>query len=253
MTTKFFKYTRILIEKTIFIVLFLMLWEIAPKVGWINKAYFPPFSDVFDAFIKLAISGKLFIHMFASLNRIFWGLIPAAVIAIILGFIIGASDKVSKILKPIMEFFRNTPTIAILPVLIFVFGLSEVSKISVIFIEAFWPTLIATVDAVRNVDPVLIKAAKSMQVSKIGLFTKVIIPSSVPNIVTGFRLSATNSILILVVAEMLGGYKGLGLLVKTSGGKNMFAAIMTITLIGLILNFIIVNLENYLTRWKERV
>lgn len=240
-----------LFEKSVALIAFFTLWEIAPRLNWIDKRYVPPFSQVMDAFIGLIRSGKLFIHISASLQRVFIALLLAVIVGISVGFLIAFTDKIAKILRPVLEFFRNTPTLAIMPVLIIFFGLGEASKISILFYEALWPILIASIDVVKNVDPLSIKVAKSMKASRRELIIKVIIPSSIPNIITAFRLSATNTMLVLMVAEVMGGFKGIGLFIKTSGGKNMYAGVITIALIGVILNFIFVRFENYLTGWKE--
>lgn len=253
MITKFFERLTSLIEKTIVIAIILLLWEIAPRLKWVDGMYLPPFSEVLLTFIKMVESGNLLTHVIASLQRAFLGLMLAVAIAIPLGFFVGWFQKIHKFLAPILQICRNIPTPALLPVFIIFFGLTEISKIAIIFCESFWPILLNTIAGVKSVDGILIKDAKSMGVSKFQLFTKVIFPWATPFILAGFRLSASSAMLILIVAEMLGAKHGLGLLISNSGPKPMYVGIITISLIGLTINYLINVLEKYLTRWKEEV
>lgn len=257
MISKFIEFLSDLFSKTIVIIILLVLWEIAPRLEWVDPMYLPPFSEVITSFFSLIITGSLFVHIFASLQRSLSGLLLAVAVGIPLGFLVGWFKKVEKLLDPILNLFRNTSTLALFPVFIIFFGLSEVSKIAIIFWGTLWPTLLNTISGVRSVDPILIKSARSMGISNLGLFAKVILPAATPSILTGFRLSAAGSVLILVAAEMLGANKGLGFFIFYSEQKYdvaaMYAGIITISMLGLLINYLIGILEKNVTKWKQQV
>jgi NitT/TauT family transport system permease protein len=137
---------------------------------------------------------------------------------------------------------------------IVILGIGEVSKVAIIFYGAQWPILLNTISGVKNVDALLVKSARSMGLSRFALFRKVVLPAALPSIFTGLRLAATLSILIIVSAEMMGATAGLGYILTNSHYNfdilRMYDAIVTLALIGLSTNYLLVNLEKRLTRWR---
>lgn len=255
MHIKAFRVLRDISIKSAAIIVFIALWEIAPRLGIVDRMYLPPFSEVLSAFGKLIISGDLFIHIGSSLRRSMGGLFIAVAIGIPLGIFIGWFKMVEKLLDPLLQVFRNTSTLALFPVFILLFGLGELSKVAIIFWGTLWATLLNTINGVKSVDPLLIKAARSMSASNFFIFRKIVLPAATPSIITGFRLSASTSILILVAAEMLGSNSGLGFLIFYSEQKydiaEMYSGILTISILGLLINYLVVAFERRLLTWKK--
>ncbi|WP_368488238.1 ABC transporter permease [Clostridium sp. BJN0013] len=237
------------------IIIFLILWEAAPRIGIANPVFLPPFSKVFAALWQLIISGSLFENVFVSLKRSAAGFALALLVAIPLGLVIGWFKKFERFIDPLLQIFRQTSALALFPVFILVFGIGETSKIAIIFWGVQWPILISTIEGVKNVDPILIKSAKSMGASPLTLFYKVIFPGAFPSIFTGIRLSATTAIIVLVAAEMIGANAGLGFLIfqsqETYKVADMYASIVTIALIGFGLNYLLVLLQKNIMKWKQ--
>ncbi|RLL45499.1 ABC transporter permease [Oceanobacillus piezotolerans] len=242
-------------KKMIIILLFAVIWEVAPRIGLVDAIFLPPLSEVLVAWFELIRSGDLFTHFSASITRSFLGFILAIAIAIPLGLMIGWYPIVHELFSPILELFRNTAALALLPVFILILGIGETSKVAIILFACLWPLLLNTINAVRNVDPLLIKCAKSMNLTSFQLFYKVIIPASVPTIFTGIRLAGTSSILVLIAAEMVGAKEGLGFFISYTQFNfqiaEMYAGIITISLLGLLLNQLLVSLEKRFSRWKS--
>ncbi|HOQ00560.1 MAG TPA: ABC transporter permease [Acetivibrio clariflavus] len=255
MGTKALQALKDLSMKSAAIILFILLWETAPRIGMVDRMYLPPFSEVITALVKLIISGDLFIHIGSSLKRSMGGLFLAVAIGIPLGIFIGWFKSIEKFLDPLLQVFRNTSTLALFPVFILLFGLGELSKVAIIFWGTLWATLLNTINGVKNIDPLLIKAAQSMSASNFFIFRKIVLPAATPSIITGFRLSASTSILILVAAEMLGSNSGLGFLIFYSEQKydiaEMYSGILTISVLGLLINYLIVAFERRLLVWKK--
>jgi NitT/TauT family transport system permease protein len=249
------KHSHKIFRNSIVIISFLLLWEAAPRLGLVNITFFPPLSEVLSAWWKLLLSGDLAVHTEASLLRSIGGFLLAVLVSIPLGLAIGWWRPVESYLNPLLEAFRNTAALAILPVFILLLGLGETSKIAIVFYACMFPLLLNTISGVKNVDPLLIKSARSMGLSPLSLFRKVIIPASVPTIFVGIRQSGAASILVLVAAEMVGAKSGLGYLIQYTQFSfqiaEMYAGIISISVIGILLNTLLLFIERKLTAWKQ--
>ncbi|MFJ8248132.1 ABC transporter permease [Peribacillus asahii] len=244
-----------LFKQSIVLIALFLLWEIAPRIGLVDEAFFPRFSNVLIAWWEMVKSGELFAHFLASIIRSISGFALALVIAIPLGLLIGWYPLTRELLNPVLELFRNTAPLALLPVFMLFLGIDETSKISIILFACTWPILLNTIAAVGSVDPLLIKSARSMNISSFKLFYKVILPASVPTMFTGIRMAGSSAILILIAAEMVGAKEGLGYLITYSQYNfmipEMYAGILTISVLGLFINYGLLSIEKRLSRWKQ--
>ncbi len=235
---------------------FLVVWEALPRLGLIDTFLLPPVSVVLKKLFSLAFSGDLNGHLMSSLRRSLSGFGLSIAIGIPLGVCMGWFKRFEKLVDPLLQVFRNTSILALFPVFILIFGLGEVSKVAIIFWGTIWPTLLNTISGVKSTDPLLVKSARSMGVSQIVLFWKVVIPAALPSILTGIRLSAANAVLILVAAEMLGANSGLGFFIFYSEQAyaipEMYAGIVAISILGCMVNYTLIGFERRLTGWKER-
>jgi NitT/TauT family transport system permease protein len=233
------------------------IWEIFPRLGLVDATFLPPLSEVLVAWWDLLRSGELWEHTRASLTRSLVGFTLAIIISIPLGLLIGWYRPVANLLTPLLEVFRNTAALAILPVFVLILGLGETSKIAIILYACAWPILLNTVSGVRTVDPLLIKSARSLGLGPVSLFQKVILPAAVPTIFTGIRLAGAYSILILIAAEMVGAKAGLGYLINYAqynfAVPDMYAGIITISGIGLIVNQLLILTERRFSTWRTNV
>ena len=245
---------RAAVRRSIAIVLFVAVWELAPRLGMVDPVFLPPISEVATSWWRLIANGELVEHLAASVVRSMSGLALAVVTAIPLGLLVGWYRPVADVLDPLLEVFRNTSALALLPVFVLLLGLGETSKIALVLFACTWPILLNTISAVRGVDPLLVKSARSFGLSSPALFWKVVLPSSVPALFTGVRLAASYSILVLIAAELTGAKAGLGYLITAAQYNfqipQMYAGILTISLLGLALNQLLVAVERRLTRWR---
>lgn len=236
------------------ILVFLAVWEVLPRLGLVDSTFLPPISVVARAFVEMARSGELGEHLAASAGRAVSGLSLAIVLGVPLGLVIGWYRLVADLLNPLLELFRNTAPLALLPVFVLILGMGEVSKVTMVFYSCLWPILLSTVSGVREVDPLLLRSARSMGLSPVRLFVRVVVPASVPSIFTGIRIAGAYSILVLIAAEMVGAKAGLGYLVNyaqfTFEIPKMYAGIVTLSLLGLTFNEGLLLVERRLTAWK---
>lgn len=245
------------VGKSIAVVALLMVWEVAPRLGLVDATFLPSFSTVLGAWWDLLVGGQLLENTQASLARSLAGFGLAVAGAVPLGLLIGWYKPVATLLNPVLEVFRNTAALALLPVFVLLLGIGETSKIAIVFYACTWPILLNTISAVGGVDPTLLRLAKSMNLSGFRLFQKVILPAAVPTVFTGIRLAGAVSILVLVAAEMVGAKAGLGYLINASQYNfaipQMYAGIITISAIGVLFNQLLVSLERRFTSWRVPV
>ena len=233
---------------------FLLLWEIAPRLGWLNPIFFPPLSRVLEAWGDMIGSGLLVEHVGISLQRAAIGFALAVVVAIPLGFLMGRYSPFERATDLLVQTLRNTSQFALMPVFILILGIGEASKIAITFYAAVFFLLINTSVGVKSVDPLLLKAARSMGTSDLDLFRKVIFPSSIPSIVAGARLGVKSSLFSVIAAEMLAAQSGIGFLIQHAQlmleTADMYAGIITLTIVGLLVNYGLVWIERRATRWR---
>lgn len=242
------------LRRTAAVALLLAAWEVLPRIGVVDRVFLTPFSEVLTAWADLLAAGELTEHVSASLLRSAAGFGLAVAVAVPLGLLIGWYRPVADFLNPVLELFRNTAALALLPVFVLILGLGETSKVSIICYACTWPILLNTIAGVRGVDPLLVKSAQSMGLSSPRLFQKVILPAAVPTVFTGIRLAGAYSILVLVAAEMVGAKAGLGYLINYAQYNfripDMYAGIVTISVLGLVFNLLLLKLERRFSTWR---
>jgi NitT/TauT family transport system permease protein len=247
--------SRKLLDSSLGIIVFLLLWEALPRLGIVNPGYLSPPSAVVAAILDLAANGELLKHLEASLLRSLAGLALAIVLGVGLGLLMGWFTRLESILDPLLQLFRQTSALALFPVFILFLGIGEGSKIAIIFWACFWPILLSTISGVKQVDTLLINSALSMGANRRFLFLKIVLPSASPSIFTGVRLAGAYCITALVAAEMIGAHSGLGFLTLNSQEvfqiPSMYAGILLLALVGLALNFLLALLERRFTRWRR--
>lgn len=241
-------------QRSIAICVLLVAWETLPRLNVVDATFLPPLSQVLHAWWDLAVSGQLAQHIEASLIRSLSGFSLAIAVAVPLGLLIGWYKPIATLLNPVLELFRNTAALALLPVFVLILGLGETSKIAIILYGCAWPILLNTISGVRTVDPLLVKSARSLGLPPVRLFAKVVLPAAVPTIFTGIRLAGAYSILILIAAELVGAKAGLGYLITYAQYNfdvpDMYAGIITISAIGLVINQLLVALERRFSTWR---
>jgi NitT/TauT family transport system permease protein len=241
-------------RRTVAIAVLLVAWEVLPRAGVVDRVFLPPFSEVIDKWWEMLRDGDILAHTEASMKRTGSGFALAVAIALPLGLVIGWFPLVAEILNPLLELFRNTAPLALLPVFVLILGLGESSKIGIVTYACVWPILLNTISGVRNVDPLLIKSARSMGLSSPRLFQKVILPAAVPTVFTGIRLAGAFAIVVLIAAELVGAKAGLGYLINYAQSnfaiQEMYAGIITISMIGVGINQLLLAVERRLSRWR---
>lgn len=238
------------------VIVFLALWEMAPRLGWLDPYFVPPLSVVLAEVAKLTESGELPLHLLVSGWRALTGLTVALVIALPLGTVLGRwPSALSETVDPLLRLLSQANPFTLLPLFLLFFGIGETAKVAVVSWVTLWPILFYTMTATRNVDPLQIRTAVSMGVNSTQLLWKVILPASVPTIFIGVRSGASLAFFILVAAEMLGTNGGLGWMVHNAAMNylipRIYAAAAFIVLLGFLLNRFLLQMEESLFAWHD--
>lgn len=237
------------------LILFAVLWQIAPALGWTNPAVLPPLDQILRALWNGVTGGTFAGDIAISLQRAGIAFAAAVGLGIPLGLFMGQMRLVERSLDPILQLFRQTSALALYPVFILLLGLGETSKVFVIFWATLFPILLATIGGVKQVDPKLLEMARVYGAKPLTVFRRVVLPAALPQIFVGLRLSATTSLLLLIAAEMIGANSGVGFQVMNAQYNFqiplMFAAILLLALLGLSANFFLETLQARLCRWSK--
>ena len=236
------------------LVAFLLVWEALPRFGIVSAAYLSPPSAVAVAIAHLFRTGEIWQHIGASAFRSLTGLVIAVVAGISLGFLLGWFRRAERIIDPLFQLLRQVSAFALFPVFMLFLGIGESSKAAIIVWAAFWPVLLNTIAGVKQVERLFVDCARSMGASQRFIFAKVVLPSALPNIMTGVRLGGAYSITALVAAEMIGARSGLGFYTLNSQETfqipDMYAGIVLLAIFGLLINYALSRLERRLLRWR---
>jgi ABC-type nitrate/sulfonate/bicarbonate transport system permease component len=236
------------------VVLILVLWEFASAQKWIDPVSMPRVSTIALSWVKNINNGALLESLGPTLARIGAGFGLAALVAIPLGLLMGSVPFIYRLFEPITEFVRPIPSSAYIPVAILFLGIDNEMKVFVVFLAALFPILLNTYSGVRGVDSVLIDTGRTFGVSWMRALWSIVLPASLPSILTGMRISLGISLIVVVVAEMIAGNSGIGYFIldmqRIFRVPEMFAGIFTLGVLGFAINFLFLKVEGRLLRWR---
>lgn len=214
----------------------------------------PP--QVLERAIQLIADGTLIADAGASLGRVLAGFALGTALAIPVGFLMGWYSVARGLMEPWIQFFRTIPPLAIIPLVLVLMGIGEEPKIFVIFLAAFLSCVISTYQGVVNVDRTLINAARVLGTKDAGIFARVVIPASTPFILVGMRIGLGAAWATVVAAELIAAQVGLGYRMQAAqlyyDLPTIFVGLITIGILGLVMDRILLFAEIKLTGWQER-
>ncbi|WP_413729978.1 ABC transporter permease [Sodalis sp. RH22] len=249
-----------LLRTGIAVCVFLLIWI---AVTWANKAglnfvnplLLPSPMDVIDAAVDSIRSGELQVDIGASLFRILAGFVIAAFAGIGLSLLVCMSKSAGFFIEPLFEILRPIPPLAFLPMLVLWFGIGELSKVTFIAYSAFFPIFTASVDGVKHVDKLLLRAGASLGANKKQMFRYVVLPAATPFIFTGLKLGLSLSFFVIVAAEFLGADSGLGYYINNArtyfSVSQMLLGAAIIGFFGYMVNLFLTMIETRLLGWRD--
>ncbi|WP_428483832.1 ABC transporter permease [Rhodopila sp.] len=236
------------------------LWALVTQTGLVNDLFLPSPGEVVAGLLDLAANGyagaTLPHDILISLVRVLAGFLTGAALGTLIGLGMGYAPRIDAALSPFVEFLRPLPQLAYLVLLIVWFGIGELSKVMLLFLTALPVAAVAARDGVRNTSPIRLQAAQMLGASDWDIFRLVVLPSALPEIVTGARLALGIVYGTLIAAEMIAGSDGIGWMIMDAGrflrSDYVFAGIAIIAALGLALDRLLVRLETRLVHWAGR-
>jgi NitT/TauT family transport system permease protein len=233
------------------IVVFLLVWEIGVRVTKAPAYLIPTPSVIFQTFI--AEFPKLAFHGWVTLYEMLLGYALAVVVAIPLAIAITSSDRFDRFAMPTLLFFQVVPKVAVAPLFLVWFGVGVLPKVLVAFLISFFPIVIDAAVGLRSMSTEMRDLARSMGATRLQVFARFRLPTSLPYLFSGLKVAATLAVAGAVVGEFVGADKGLGylLLVTNSNLETalMFATLFALTIIGLLFFYAVELLEALLIPW----
>ena len=231
----------------------LAVFELLSRTDLVNRRFFPPVSEMIGRLVEEAGTGSFWTAVYNTLQGWALGLGIACAIAVPAGIVIGSSPLLYRALRGVIEFLRPIPSVALIPLAVLVYGSGLESKVFLAAFAATWPLLMQTLYGVQDVDPVATDTARSFGFSRAQRLWRVTLPSAVPYVATGVRISAAVALILVVTAELVIGSPGLGRQINLArqGGnvELMYALILATGLLGMALNALFTRIEHRVLHW----
>lgn len=232
-------------------------WEWLVHIGKISALFFPAPTVIFQTLIRGLTEGEFFVHIGITLSRVLIGGMTGGSAGLFLGLCMGWSPRLRAVTDPFIAAAHPLPKIAVLPLIMIIFGIGEMSKIVLVAISAFFPMVINTVSGVRQISPLYFEVSRNYGAKPFKVFTRVIIPGSLPMIMTGIRLSANNSLVITIASELVCAQKGLGAMIwlawETLRTEELYASLLITAILGICFNALVKFITKRLIPWQEGI
>jgi len=232
----------------------LAAWEIAARFHLIDVRFFPAPSSIVLALVSAAQSGELLDNTAVSLERLIFGFLLGGVPALILGIVMGISRPVRAFIDPLIAATYPIPKSAILPLILLIFGLGEMSKVVMVAIGVFYPIAINATAGVLQISRIYLDVGQSFKAGRWETFRTIALPGALPFIMTGVKLGVGLGLILIAIAEMMGAKSGLGYMIwsawETFAVERMYVGLFMIAIIGFVLTLGLNELERWLIPWK---
>ncbi|MCU0491732.1 MAG: 1,4-dihydroxy-2-naphthoate octaprenyltransferase [Chloroflexaceae bacterium] len=236
-------------------ILLLAAWEAAVALGWLNRIFYPPPSEVFATLGRLVASGQLLNDVGISLWRIALGFLLGGLPAVVVGLLMGISPTVRALVQPLAAAIYPVPKIALLPLVIVVLGIGEASRVATIALSVFFLVVLNVAASVTQVDGRYFEVARSFGASRRDLFWTVALPGSLPGILTSIKLGMGFALTLIVGIEFVGADSGIGHLIwrayEVYAIDRMLAGLVAVALVGWLISVLLDEVERLLVPWQS--
>jgi ABC-type nitrate/sulfonate/bicarbonate transport system permease component len=255
---KFYLNQEAKILGTASVILFLTIWELVGNTfQLINPMFMSAPSLIGKAAYQLFASGEIWNDLYISGIEFFWGYFLSIIFAIPFGIAIGWYKRFAYVCDPFVNAMNATPRVALLPLVIIWLGIGILSKVGIIFLGAVFPLLINTRDGVKTTPANLLTAARSFGASEWQIFKSVVLPSTVPFILTGLRLAVGRALIGVMVGELYAATAGIGFMITVAGATfqtdKVFVGVLVFAITGMVMTDIIDRYERRFDKWRPKV
>jgi NitT/TauT family transport system permease protein len=232
----------------------LLIWQGLLMLGFGDRRFIPTPSDIAVRFWRLAASGELAWHVAVTLYRVFLGFLIGSIPAVALGLLMAMFKPVRIFIDPLIAALFPIPKIALMPLLLLVFGFGDASKVALVAIAVFFPVIVNSYVGAANIEKIYWDVAKNYGANQRVLFTRVVFFGALPTIFAGLRIALAVSFIVLVASEFVASKTGIGYLIWNSWEllqvDTMFVGIVTIGILGLITSALFQEVERKVIPWK---
>jgi NitT/TauT family transport system permease protein len=233
-----------------------LLWYAVRWSGLVNEALIPAPHQVAAKFVDLLLHDSLLLDIFSSTRRVLLGVMLGILVAIPVGFLLGWYRPVRIFADPMINFFRALPPIALIPLVIVYFGVDEPAKLVILFYASFFSGVIVMYEGVSQITPLYIRVAKTLGAGEFEIFRKVIVPLTVPHILTALRVALGVAWATLVASELIAAQHGLGAMIQNASTYFLldviYVGIICIGCIALVMDLVLRQISARLLVWQER-
>lgn len=232
---------------------------VALIVVWLNVSanstnpFFPPLSVIWEQFTTIWFSDEFMINAVPSLRNLAFGYSIAVVAGITLGAYVGASRSLGAYIEPVADFVRSIPPVATVPIFIVIFGLGMQMRIAAISVSALFPILLATIQAVRSTDRVLIDTSQTMRLTQTQVLWRVRIPAGLPMIFSGLQVGLQVAFIVTIASEYLGAGFGMGAFTLIAADSFMildaWTGVILMGLLGYAINLVFDLVQRIMLSW----
>ncbi|MFS0576890.1 ABC transporter permease [Sporosarcina sp. 179-K 3D1 HS] len=232
----------------------LLLWEFLSRTGLIDIRFFPPPSAILSTFLQMLTSGEMVGHIGVSLYRIFAGFLAGVIPGVIIGLLMGLYSPIRHFVSPIVMALMPIPTLALLPIIIILFGIGDLSKVVTIAGSVFFPVVINTAAGVINIDKIYLDVAQNYGAGRWSFFWKIALPGAMPVMLEGIQMGQAIALLTIVAAEMMGATSGIGYLIWVSYKafllQEMYVGLILISFFGYLFSLILRGIQKKILPWR---
>jgi NitT/TauT family transport system permease protein len=233
----------------------LLLWEILARVNIIDIRLYSSPSLIFKSFIPLLLSGELLYNTAISVERVFLGFAAGAIPGILLGMSMGLSPLIRSAVEPMIQATYPIPKLAIMPFILLIFGIGEMSKVFTIAIGVFYLVVINTMAGVLNIEKIYLDVAKNFGASRKNFYLTVAFPGALPMIFAGLKLGMGMALILVVAAELTAAKAGVGWMIWRSYDmfdiEQMFVALIVLSFLGYLFTLLLDAIERWVLPWKQ--
>lgn len=245
----------VLIAVVPFLIL-ILLWSLLHASGIISPALLPSPQEVAFNFWYRLRHADLVVDMYMSLQRVLLGLMLGMICAVPVGFLIGWYKPIHRFLDPLINFFRALPPIALIPLVIVYLGIGETAKVVILFYASFFAAVIVMYEGMMQISPVYIRAARTLGATDMEIFLKVMIPMTLPHMLTAMRVALGVGWATLVAAELVAAQQGLGAMIQNASAffdlKTIYLGIICIGAIALLMDIVLRKLSDHFVAWQDK-
>lgn len=236
------------------VLLLLLTWEWAARTGHVRTLFFPAPSVILQTLLRMIMDGRLGRHLSASLLRLVNGFLLGAIPGLILGLLSGWSRRLRLIVDPLIAAAHPVPKVSLLPLVMIIFGMRDISKVIVIGIVCFFPMMINAAAAVREIPPIYFEVAENYGASLRRLLTRVVAPATLPLILNAIRLALNSALTLTLAVELVATRQGLGTLIwlawETLRTEELYAVITVTAVLGIGINLVLHYVYKTLVPWQ---